>query len=119
MPAEGLQYRPSRSDATYALSPELAGHDFVDVAPDPGLAGLEGADEGAGGVVEVTGGVFVLRGVAAADVAAGQAKAQVDPGVACLETVLATLLPRVGDFDLGDVWAGGHASSMTRGPDCG
>jgi hypothetical protein len=43
------------------------------------------------GGVEVLRGVLVLRRVAATDVAAGEAEAEVDPAVAALETLLATV----------------------------
>jgi len=43
------------------------------------------------GVVEVLGGVFVLRGVATADVAAGKAGAKVNPGVAELDALVADI----------------------------
>src|SRR4029077_305955 len=50
--------------------------------------------------MEVLGGVLVLRRVAAADVAAGEAEPEVDPGVAHLQALLAT--PSVG-FDVLDL----------------
>src|SRR5215472_10533631 len=59
--------------------------DFINIAPAPILARLERADDRMLRLVEVLGGVLVLRGVAAPDVAAGQAQAQVDPGVAHFE----------------------------------
>ena len=43
------------------------------------------------GGVEVPGGVLVLRRVAAANMAAGEAKAQVYPAVADLQTLLAAV----------------------------
>jgi hypothetical protein len=59
-----------------------AGHLFVDVAPEPALVGLGGADDGVLGGLVVLGGVSVFGGVAAADVTAFEAGAQVDPFVA-------------------------------------
>jgi hypothetical protein len=56
--------------------------DLVDIAPDPILARLEGLYDGVVGGVEVPGGVFVLGVVAATDVAAGEADAQVHPAIA-------------------------------------
>jgi hypothetical protein len=50
--------------------------------------------------VEVFGGVLVLGRVAAPDVAATEAQAQVNPGVASLNAVLAHMLIRLFDFDL-------------------
>jgi hypothetical protein len=42
------------------------------------------------GLVEVFGGVLVLGRIAATDMAADQAQAQVDPGISHLEAFLAT-----------------------------
>src|SRR5579872_5634930 len=65
-------------------------HDLVDIAPGPVFTGLEGFYDGVLGRVKVFGGVFVLRRIAATDVAAGKAQAQVNPGVAHLQTFFAT-----------------------------
>jgi hypothetical protein len=65
--------------------------DLVYVAPDPILPRLEGLDERVLRGVEVLGSVLVLGVVAAADVAAGQALAQVNPAVSHLEALLASL----------------------------
>jgi len=43
------------------------------------------------GGVEVFGGVLVLRGIAAADVATGETEAEMDPRIANLETFFAAL----------------------------
>ena len=55
---------------------------LVDVAPEPALVGLGGGDDRVADALEVFGGVAVLGGVAAADVAALEAGAEMDPGVA-------------------------------------
>jgi hypothetical protein len=68
--------------------------DFVDVAPAPVFATLGGLDEGMAGLVEVGAGVAVFRRVATAHLAAFQAHAQVDPGIAGLEAFFAA--PGVG-----------------------
>jgi hypothetical protein len=65
--------------------------DFVYVAPAPVLAGLEGLDDGVMGVLEVFVGVAVLGRIAAADVAADEALAQVNPSVSDFEAILAAL----------------------------
>jgi hypothetical protein len=65
--------------------------DVVGVAIDPVLAGLEGLDYGVQGTVEVLGGVPVRRAVAAADVAASEAEAEVDPAGSHREAFLAAL----------------------------
>jgi hypothetical protein len=65
--------------------------DFVNEAPAPVFAGLEGAHDRVLGAVEMLGGVLVLGRVAAADVAALHAQAEVDPGVAHLQALFAAL----------------------------
>src|SRR5215204_3196300 len=81
--------------------------DLVDVAPDPVLTALHGLDDRMLGGVEVLGGVPVPRVVAAPDVAAGLAEAEVDPGVAALQTLLAPLRGPRGDVrDLVEVATG-------------
>jgi hypothetical protein len=66
-----------------ALAPDQFVHiiqlDLIDVAPTPGLTGLERAHDGMPGAMEVFGCVFIGGGVAAADVAAFQAQAEVNP----------------------------------------
>jgi hypothetical protein len=58
-----------------------------------------------GSLVKMLGGMFVLRGIAAAHVSAFQAKPQVHPGVAHLQTFFAAI-PAGSDFaDLLDVLA--------------
>src|SRR5271170_4095448 len=75
--------------------------DLVDVAPDPVLAGLERLHQRVARRVEVLRGVLVGRGVAAVDLPAGQAQAQVHPGAADLHALAA---PRgCLRIDLGDL----------------
>jgi hypothetical protein len=69
------------------LSGYFTGRYFVDIAPDPILAWLDGADERMLRLMEVLGGVLVLRRVAAADVAALQAQAQVNPAITHLHAL--------------------------------
>lgn len=52
------------------------------------------------GVAEVLGGMLVFGGIAAADMSAFQAHAQMDPHVAGLDAVLADVLVRLGESDL-------------------
>jgi hypothetical protein len=47
--------------------------DFVDVAPTPIFAGLDGSHDWVFGCVEMFCGVFVFRGIAASDVATDHA----------------------------------------------
>src|SRR4051812_39423905 len=64
---------------------------LVRVAPAPGLAGLERANDRVAVGVSVPARVAVRRRVAAADVAARQAQAQVDPGRADAQALRAAL----------------------------
>jgi hypothetical protein len=51
-------------------------------------------------VMKMFGGMFVLGGVAATDVAAGHTHPQVNPGVADLYAIFADMLVGRRDFDL-------------------
>ncbi len=73
------------------LARKLFGDFFVLEAPTPVFARLEGLHDGVFGAVVVLGGVLVFGGVTAADVAAFQAKAEVEPLVAGLEAFFAAL----------------------------
>ena len=77
------------------VAADVYGHsleeDLVHVAPAPVLIRLERLDDGVPGGVEVGGGVPVLRVVAAADVPADLAQAQVHPLVAYPQAVLAAV----------------------------
>ena len=76
------------------------GYDVIDIAPDPGLAWFDGADQGMFRRVEVPGGVLVLGGVATPYMSARQTEPEVYPGVARFETLLAALLSRMRYLDL-------------------
>jgi len=69
-------------------------HDLVNVAPTPVLAGLERLDDRMMAGVKVFRRVSVWRRVAAANVAAGQAKAQVQPDAADAQAVFTTARAR-------------------------
>ena len=69
-------------------------HDLVNVAPAPIFTGLEGLDNGMAGCMEMFGSMFVLRGVAAANVPANKALAQVYPGIANFQAILAAISTR-------------------------
>src|SRR4051795_886313 len=79
--------REGKEEATLS-SPRLH-HHLVDVAPEPVLARLDGLDDGVAGGMEVLRRVLVLRGIAAADLAAGETQPQMDPGVAHLQALFA------------------------------
>jgi len=72
------------------LSPHLE-HYLIDVAPAPILSRLEGLNNGMVGRVEMFCGMFVLRGIAAANMPAFQANAQVNPAITGLQTILTSL----------------------------
>ena len=93
----------------------LVGHLFVEVAPAPGFAGLVGLHDRVLGRVEVFGGVEAGGGVAATDVAAGEAGAEVDPLLAGLHALLAAGC--VGFVGMGgfEVFAEGHRWRIARG----
>src|SRR6185312_14272200 len=65
---------------------------LVEVAPGPVRPGLDGLDERVAGGLVVRARMPVLRAVAAADMPAGHADAQLHPGVAAGDTVLAHAL---------------------------
>ena len=56
-------------------------HDLVDIAPEPIFTRLEGLDDRVVSSVEVLCSMLVLRGIAAADVPALGAEAQVYPRI--------------------------------------
>jgi hypothetical protein len=58
------------------------------------------------GSMKMFGSVFVFGGIAAADVAAGEAHPQMDPGVSRLQTFLATVCARCHVLDFLDVRTG-------------
>ena len=72
----------------------LLKHHLVDVAPAPVFSRLEGLDNRVVGRVEMLRRVLVLRGVAASDMPANQALAQVNPAIANFQTVLTTIRAR-------------------------
>src|SRR5437867_6970354 len=65
--------------------------DLVDVAPAPAFPRLERGDDRMPGLLEMLGGVLVLRVVAASDVPARPAQAKVHPAVSHCEAFLATI----------------------------
>jgi hypothetical protein len=73
-------------DRIRKIQPEL-----VSVTPSPILLWLEGLHDRVVGRVEMPGGMFILRLVAAADVPAFKTDAQVYPGVADFQAILAPI----------------------------
>src|SRR5271166_149428 len=89
---------------------------IVHVAPNPGLARLNGANQGMRSMMKVFGGVLVLGGIAAADVAAFQAEPQMDPSVPDFDTIFADVHFCVRDLDFAEMGAGcGHKYSCCAG----
>jgi hypothetical protein len=80
---------------TSSLTAQSIDVDLIDVAPFPIFAGLEGLDNGVIGLVEVPSGVLVFGIIAAADVPARQADAQVNPAIARLQAILTTPCARL------------------------
>src|SRR5580698_9715586 len=74
--------------------------DLVDVAPAPIFSGLDRAHDRMTFGVEVGCGMTVLGRIAAANLAALQAHAEMDPGVSDLETFLAALGMRLHMLDM-------------------
>jgi hypothetical protein len=84
-------------------------HDnFVDVAPDPVLTGLKRFDERVVSGVKMFRGVLILRGITAAHVAARETQAKMNPSIAGLQTLLATVGSWSNFVDLLQVSASGH-----------
>src|SRR6266571_1969528 len=71
------------------LGSTLLDVDLIDVAPAPALPGLGRLHDRVAGRLEMLGRVPALRGIAAADVPAGEAHAQLYPGIARLDAALA------------------------------
>jgi hypothetical protein len=79
---------------------QLVKHHFIDIAPAPFFARLEGFDDRVFGRMKMFGGVFVWRRVAATDVAAGHANPQVQPGATDAQAIFTSLGAGRDFFDL-------------------
>ena len=77
-------YAPRRVSQTLPSN-----HRLVHVTPAPILAGLEGLDDWVTAMMEMTSRVPMRRGIAAADVTAGEAQAQMHPARADSQAILA------------------------------
>jgi hypothetical protein len=84
---------------------KFSGLDFVYITPHPGFSRLVGTDERVLRLVKMFGGVLVLGRITTSHVSTNKAQAQVNPGVAGLNTVLTDVLIRFFDFDLIQVGA--------------
>ena len=94
-PKELACLRHGKIARTYPVRDELElgeiQFQLVDVAVSPVFSRLEGAHDGVFGRMKMFGRVLILGGVAAADVAALQTEAQMDPIVADLHALFAAL----------------------------
>jgi hypothetical protein len=90
--------------------------DAVDVAPSPLFAGLERPDDRVTRGIRVPRGMAVRRVVAATDVPALQADAQVKPAIAGREALLATIdgLGELEELDVSAVAAENHGNSVDQ-----
>src|SRR5437879_3304091 len=87
--------------------------DLIDVAPAPALPRLERGDDRMPGLLEMLGGVLVLRVVAASDVPARPAQAKMHPSVARCEAFLAAVgVERVRLHELQMSASGRHRSVL-------
>jgi hypothetical protein len=89
---------------------------LVDIAPAPILARFEGLDDWMSVLVEMLPCVPMRRGVAAADVTAGQAQAQMHPPRANSQAILATIGARDDVTDHVPMWVGHFASPPSSNP---
>jgi hypothetical protein len=87
--------------------------DFVDVAPNPILTRLERPYQRVVNGVEMFGGVLILGRVTAADVSTREAQTKMNPSIAGLQTLLATVGFRSNFVDLFQVGATGHARLLS------
>jgi len=98
--AAGNRKLPAAANSGLRSRFQFNGFDFIHVAPSPGFTGLDGSDQGVLAPVEVLGGVFIFRRIAASDVSAFETHPQVKPGVPDFYAVLADVLVRLGKLDL-------------------
>lgn len=78
----------NRDQKSVQLSAEIQFH-FVDVAPTPGFAGLEGFHDRVMGRVKMFRRMFVLRRVATADMTAFETQPEMHPAIAHLQALFA------------------------------
>src|ERR1700685_3145580 len=85
------------------LATLLVQHELVHVAPAPILARLDRLHDGMFCSMKMLGGMLVLGGIAAPDVAADQAHPQMDPRVSHLQTFFAAICAWLHFLDFFDV----------------
>lgn len=69
----------------------LAEKNFIYIAPAPVFSWFKRLNNGMLGLMEVLGGMFILGGITAPDVAALEAKPKMNPGVPHFQTFLAAV----------------------------
>ena len=84
---------------------ELTRHELVDITPHPALAWLDRAHQRMPGLVKMPGRMFIFRRVAAADMPARQAHAQVNPAIADFDAIFADARIGLRECDLIQVGA--------------
>jgi hypothetical protein len=90
----------SRGAPDGAAGPNFSWHNLVDITPDPAFTGLDGANQRVLCATEVLGRVLILRRIAAADVAARQTQAEMNPCISRLAALFANMGFRVCKPDL-------------------
>jgi hypothetical protein len=98
----------------YALGQVI--HNPVDKAPTPFLALFDRSHNGVVYGPVVPGGMLIFRRIAAADIPAGQADAQVDPAVPALNALFTNMVGWFQIFRCLDVLTIVHKSSMLTFP---
>jgi hypothetical protein len=94
------------------LSSNFSGFHLIYIAPNPRFSALNRPHQRVLSLMEVLGGMLVLRGIATADLPALQAHAEVDPGIPCFYALFTDVL--IGVFNLDVVEMG--ALLRHRGP---
>jgi hypothetical protein len=89
---------------TCKTAKESVQHHLVDITPTPILAWFDRLHDGMFASVKMLGGVFVLGRIAASDVAAREAHAQMDPLVSHLQAFFAAVGTGLYVLDFFDVW---------------
>jgi hypothetical protein len=107
-------FRVERSIAAGPKGSREVEFEFVDKAPAPGFAGFEGLHDGVFGGMKMFGGVLVFGGIATADVAAFEAQAQVDPGVAHFQAFFTAAGVRLDGPNLRKVRAVRHSRTSIK-----
>jgi hypothetical protein len=107
-----IEFRSSSLRRDESVPGNFSGSELIRVAPHPGFARLDRADQRMLGMVKVLSRMFVPGGIAAAHVPALQAETKVDPGISGLDAVFTDVLIRAGQLDVVQMSTLGHNSSV-------